>query len=95
MIVIPASQKIYMQALKLGYIETLVEAGALFEHSCCGPCAGYNSGLLPDDEVAISTTNRNFKGRMGSTKASIYLASPATAAASALTGYITDPREYL
>ena len=95
MIVVPASQKIYLEALKAGYIQTIMEAGALFEVSCCGPCAGYNTGILPSGDVGISTTNRNFQGRMGHAESFVYLSSPATAAASALEGRITDPRAYL
>ena len=93
MIVIPASRTEYLKALKAGYIEQFIEAGAIVESACCGPCMGGSLGLLGDGEVSLSTSNRNFRGRQGSAKASIYLSSPATAAASAITGEITDPRE--
>jgi 3-isopropylmalate/(R)-2-methylmalate dehydratase large subunit len=92
-LVIPASQEVYMQALKEGLIEIFTDAGALVCGSTCGPCLGGHIGLLAPDETCVSTSNRNFIGRMGSTEASVYLASPATVAASAITGRITDPRE--
>lgn len=95
LIVVPASQRIYKEALRLGYIETIVEAGGIFETSSCAACAGLHTGILPAYEVALSTTNRNFKGRMGSASSLVYLSSPATAAASAIEGHITDPRKYL
>jgi homoaconitate hydratase family protein len=90
-LVIPASQEVYMQALKEGLNEIFTQAGAVVCGSACGPCLGGHIGLLAADEVCISTSNRNFIGRMGSPKASVYLASPATVAASAITGKITDP----
>ena len=93
LLVIPASQEIYLQALKEGLLEIFVEAGGTVCNPTCGPCLGGHIGILAPDEVCVSSSNRNFIGRMGSPKASIYLASPATVAASAVTGEITDPRE--
>ena len=92
-IVIPATQDIYLQCLHEGLAETFVRAGAAFSTPTCGPCLGGHMGVLAAGERAISTTNRNFVGRMGHVESEVYLASPATAAASALTGHITDPRE--
>jgi len=92
-IIIPASRLEYLKALRAGFIERFVEAGALVEAPCCGPCMGGAFGLLGPGEVSLSTSNRNFRGRQGSADAKVYLASPATAAATALTGKITDPRE--
>jgi len=93
MIVIPASRKEYMKALRSGLVEQFMEAGALVEAPCCGPCMGGSFGLIGAGEVSLSTSNRNFVGRQGSPKGFVYLCSPAVAGASALTGEITDPRE--
>ena len=93
MIVTPGSQDILKQAIKLGYVETLMDAGAVVTSSTCGACFGGHMGLLADGEVCITASTRNFKGRMGSPEASVYMASPATVAASAVAGVITDPRD--
>ena len=90
-IILPGTQKIYLQALKEGLIEDFVKAGAAFSTPTCGPCLGGHMCILAKGERAISTTNRNFVGRMGHPESEVYLASPAVAAASALTGKITDP----
>lgn len=95
MIVTPASQEIYLQAIEEGLVQQFVRAGALVTNPTCGACIGGHMGLLADDEVCIATSNRNFVGRMGSRKGQIYLASPATVAASAITGRIEDPRAFL
>lgn len=89
----PASQIIYRQALKEGLVEVFMDAGATFTSSTCGPCFGGHLGTLAGDEVCISSTNRNYPGRMGSPEAQVYLASPWTVAASAIHGAITDPRK--
>ncbi len=93
MLIFPASGKIYKEAMKLGYLYTLMEAGAVIANPGCGPCLGVHQGALGDGEKALSTTNRNFKGRMGNPNSEVYLCSPAVAAASAITGVITDPRK--
>lgn len=93
LIVTPASRKIYLEAMKLGVIQTLTEAGAIITHPGCGLCCGRTGGILSDGERVVATNNRNFLGRMGTSKVEIYLASPATAAASAITGQITSPKK--
>jgi 3-isopropylmalate/(R)-2-methylmalate dehydratase large subunit len=93
MIVTPGSQDILRQAIRLGYVETLMDAGAVVTNSTCGACFGGHMGVLADGEVCITASTRNFKGRMGSPEASVYMGSPATVAASAVTGVITDPRD--
>ncbi|MHA1939315.1 MAG: aconitase family protein, partial [Candidatus Thorarchaeota archaeon] len=92
LIVTPASKRTYMQALEKGHIETLMKSGAVVTNSTCGACVGGHLGILGAGEVCISSTNRNFPGRMGHRDSKVYLASPATVAASALRGEITDPR---
>jgi len=92
-LIIPASRDEYLKTLKAGLIEKFVKAGALVEAPCCGPCMGGSFGLIASGEVSLSTSNRNFRGRQGSTEGRVYLSSPATAAASAIMGEITDPRE--
>ncbi|NOR14742.1 MAG: homoaconitate hydratase family protein [Candidatus Aminicenantes bacterium] len=94
-LVIPASRLEYLRALKAGLLEVFLDAGCVILNSGCGPCLGVHQGILAPGETALSTANRNFRGRMGSRESEIYLASPATTAASALKGVITDPREYL
>ncbi len=91
LIVFPATQKIYLQAVKEGLAEIFVKAGGVFSTPTCGPCLGGHMGILTEGEVAIATTNRNFIGRMGSPKSFVYLSNPAVAAASAITGRITHP----
>ena len=92
-IIIPATMAVYKECLLRGYTEAFIDAGCIVSTPTCGPCLGGYMGILAAGERCVSTTNRNFVGRMGHTESEIYLASPATAAASALTGYITDPRE--
>ena len=93
MLVFPASGRVFAQALDAGYIHDFMKAGAVVMNSGCGPCLGVHQGALGDDEVALATTNRNFKGRMGNPKSEVYLCSPSVAAASAIAGVITDPRK--
>ena len=92
-IIFPATQKIYLDALRAGYLETFIKAGAIVSTPTCGPCLGGHMGVLAKGERAVSTTNRNFVGRMGHTESEVYLASPQVAAASAVTGKISSPEE--
>jgi 3-isopropylmalate/(R)-2-methylmalate dehydratase large subunit len=94
-IVTPASQLVYREALKSGALEKLADAGAMIAPPTCGACGGGHMGVIGPDETCITATTRNFKGRMGDPSSKVYMGSPATVAASALTGYITDPREFL
>ena len=91
-IIIPATQEVYRACMHKGYTDIFLDAGCIVSTPTCGPCLGGYMGILAEGERCVSTTNRNFVGRMGHVKSEVYLASPATAAASALTGYITDPR---
>ena len=92
-IVIPATQAIYLQAMEEGLLKIFIEAGAVVSTPTCGPCLGGHMGILAAGEKAVATTNRNFVGRMGHVDSEIYLASPAVAAASAITGKISAPEE--
>jgi 3-isopropylmalate/(R)-2-methylmalate dehydratase large subunit len=95
LIVAPASRQVLMESLEKGYLQTLIAAGATVLPPGCGPCLGLHQGALGDEEACLSTSNRNFKGRMGNPRGFVYLGSPATAAATALAGEITDPREVM
>jgi 3-isopropylmalate/(R)-2-methylmalate dehydratase large subunit len=92
-IVTPGSQAILKEAIRMGYVETLMDAGAVVTSSTCGACFGGHMGVLADDEVCITASTRNFQGRMGSPKAKVFMGSPATVAASAIAGVISDPRD--
>lgn len=94
LIITPASKKIYLEMVKKGLVEIFVDSGAIVNNPGCGPCAGTHQGVLGDGEVAFSTSSRNIKGRMGNPNSEIYLGSPATAAATAIAGKISDPRDY-
>jgi 3-isopropylmalate/(R)-2-methylmalate dehydratase large subunit len=91
-IIIPGTQQIYLNAVKKGYIRIFLESGAIIAPPTCGPCLGGHMGILGEGEKALSTTNRNFRGRMGHIKSEIYLSNPAVAAASAIKGTITSPK---
>ncbi len=95
LIVTPSSQKVYLRCVKEGILETLLYAGAMVTPAGCGVCFGALGGIPADNDVIFSSSNRNFPGRTGNPKAQTYLGSPATAAATAITGEITDPREFL
>lgn len=92
-LIFPATPLIEREALRAGYLETFLEAGAVLNPPSCGPCLGGHLGILAEGEVALATTNRNFTGRMGHPKSQVYLSNPAVAAASAVTGHITHPAE--
>jgi 3-isopropylmalate/(R)-2-methylmalate dehydratase large subunit len=95
LVIVPASREILLAATQLGYIQTILMAGGLVLPPGCGACLGLHQGVIGDGEVCLSTANRNFRGRMGSPEGLVYLSNPATAAVSAITGEITDPRGYL
>jgi 3-isopropylmalate/(R)-2-methylmalate dehydratase large subunit len=94
-LVTPGSQEVYRQALKAGYIDTLTAAGAIVTNATCGACQGGHMGVIGPNEVCITASTRNFKGRMGDPSAKVYMGSPATVAASALAGVVTHPATYL
>jgi 3-isopropylmalate/(R)-2-methylmalate dehydratase large subunit len=93
-VVTPASVRVYEEAIRRGYVETYLEAGAVFTNATCGACVGTHLGALGENEICISSSSRNFVGRMGALSSKVYLASPATVAASAIEGKIADPRRY-
>ena len=95
LIVIPASQEVFLEAMEDATIQNFVKAGGVILNPGCGPCLGAHQGIMAAGERAIASTNRNFKGRMGSPDSEVYLSSPAAVAASAITGVITDPREFV
>jgi 3-isopropylmalate/(R)-2-methylmalate dehydratase large subunit len=92
LLVTPASQAVYREAMRRGYLQDIADAGGVVTNSTCGACFGYHMGVVGPGEVCVTSSTRNFTGRMGSTEAEIFMASPATVAASAITGYITDAR---
>jgi 3-isopropylmalate/(R)-2-methylmalate dehydratase large subunit len=92
LLVTPASQAVYREAMRRGYLQDIADAGGVVTNSTCGACFGYHMGVVGPGEVCLTSSTRNFTGRMGSTEAEIYMASPATVAASAISGSITDPR---
>jgi 3-isopropylmalate/(R)-2-methylmalate dehydratase large subunit len=95
LLVTPASQQVYREAMRRGYLQDIADAGGVVTNSTCGACFGYHMGVVGPGEVCLTSSTRNFTGRMGSAEAEIYMASPATVAASAVTGVITDPRKVL
>jgi 3-isopropylmalate/(R)-2-methylmalate dehydratase large subunit len=95
LLITPASQRIYQKAIEKGYISAIIEAGGVVLNPSCGPCGGIDKGILGREEKCLSTSNRNFKGRMGDPSSKVFLSSPLTAAASALAGRIVDPREVM
>jgi 3-isopropylmalate/(R)-2-methylmalate dehydratase large subunit len=94
-IIIPGTQKIYLEALREGLVEIFIESGCVVSTPTCGPCLGGHMGILAEGERAVATTNRNFVGRMGHPKSEVYLSGPAVAAASAITGKISVPQEVI
>ena len=94
-IIIPATMNIYRECMKLGYTDIFLDAGCVVSTPTCGPCLGGYMGILAEGERCVSTTNRNFVGRMGHVKSEVYLASPAVAAASGITGHISHPEEVM